>query len=361
MKRVGYDAQAFLSANGGTGKGLQLRNLIAPFADQFLPFASNEPNRSGMQLIQAGRSGHTLWQELSLPNLLRQYRVEIFLAPYNVAPFLFPREIDLVLVLHDLIQLDMPSASNPTARLLNFYRRAQIPMAVKIARVVVTVSQYSREKILERFPMAHVHVIPCTIGREWFDQQSPARGDGHLLLVTGSAPHKNAVRGFKAYAEYARRAGSTAHPLWVVGLFHHGDIYRSILEQLGISHLVKILPFLTKEDLISTYRNAAALFLPSLSEGFGIPLLEAMASGTPVLAAFAGSIPEVAGGAARYFDPLNVEEMAQVLLETMGDEQALHSMSEKGLERASAYSPETVRRQVIDFWSDIAGLTPCCG
>ncbi len=310
MKRVGYDAQAFLSANGGTGKGLQLRNLIAPFADHFLPFASNEPNHSGMQLIQAGRSGHTLWQELSLPNLLRQYRVEIFLAPYNVAPFLFPREIDLVLVLHDLIQLDMPSASNPTARLMNIYRQAQIPMAVKMARVVVTVSQYSQERILERFPMAHVHVIPCTIGREWFDLQPLARRHGHLLLVTASAPHKNAMRAFRAYAEYARKAGSTARPLQVVGLFHHNDTCRATLQQLGISQLVKILPFLTKEELISTYRNAAALFLPSLSEGFGIPLLEAMASGTPVLAAFAGSIPEVAGGAARYFDPLNVDEMA---------------------------------------------------
>ncbi len=101
--KVGYDAQAFLSLNGGHGKGAQLRTLLGPFIERFIGFASTDPNHSGMPLIQEGASSYTLWQQFSLPSSLRRHHIDLFLAPYNTAPFFLPRGIDLILVLHDTI------------------------------------------------------------------------------------------------------------------------------------------------------------------------------------------------------------------------------------------------------------------
>jgi hypothetical protein len=104
--KVAYDAQAFLSPNGGTGKGAQLRTLIGPYLDQFTGFASTDPNPSGMPLVQEGAAGYTVWQQFSLPGSLRRHGVELLLAPYNSAPRFLPRRVDLVLVLHDTILLE---------------------------------------------------------------------------------------------------------------------------------------------------------------------------------------------------------------------------------------------------------------
>jgi glycosyltransferase involved in cell wall biosynthesis len=355
--RVGYDGQAFLTQNGGTGKGAQLRTLLGPFIRQFTGFASTDPNFGDIPLIQEGLAGYNLWQQISLPGLVRRHKIDLFLAPSNTAPLRLPRKTELVLVLHDMIIMKSYQQQETRTRLLDKYRRRLIPASVARAKLVLTVSDHAREKILEAFPKANVRVISCTVQRPWFSPRALAGRAGYILMVTSSAPHKNARAGIDAFLLYARRAGSNARPLKIVGLANHADRYTLELRASGMESLIDFLPFIDEEQLRGMYQQAGALFFPSLDEGFGIPVLEAMATGTPVLTSRAASMPEVAGEAACYFDPSNVEDMASSLERVLSDVTLGERMAHQGLSRAQTYHPDRVQEKVIQLWKELASVT----
>jgi glycosyltransferase involved in cell wall biosynthesis len=344
--RVGYDAQAFLSGNAGTGKGAHLRTLLGPFLDRFVGFASTDPNISGLPLVQEGASGYNVWQQLSLPSSLRRHRIDLFLAPSNTAPRFLPTGIDLVLVLHDTILMQGFRKPDIRGQILDKYRRWQIPYSVARARLVVTVSDTARADRLNAFPN--------TVPSRWFEPAAPlSRRDGYLLLVTSAAPHKNALGAFHAYAKYVRQVGREARKLKIVGLSHVFSTFQKQLEDLGISPLVTLLPFVSEHDLLELYRGAAALLLPSFAEGFGIPMIEAMATGTPVIASRSASLPEVGGDAAMYFDPHDTENIAATLSKALTSDCCLADMASKGLARAANYHPDVVGAQVSAFWREL--------
>lgn len=354
MLRVGYDAQAFLSPNGGLGKGLQLRNLLGRHIESFAGFASTDPNRSGMKLIQEGARRHRIWQQVSLPKSLRRHKIDLFLAPENTAPFFLPSSVRLILVLHDMIPLQGFQQRELKPRLMDVYVRRQIPASVSRAEVVLTVSEYSRAEILRVFPQANVRVIPCTIPITWFDP-APIEGRGNfLLMVTSPAAHKNPRGAIAGYAEYVRLAGKAAAPMKVVGLSSVVDLYQPLVEELGIADLVSFMPFLAEDELRRLYRQAIAALIPSFAEGFGIPVLEAMATGTPVLTSNVTSLPEVGGRAPIYFDPQNPVEIGSAIAAVMADSSLRQRMAQLGLERGQDFHPAVVSRMVDDFWHEVA-------
>ena len=342
--------------NGGTGKGLQLRNLLGTHVDSFVGFASTAPNRSGIRVVQEGLANYRLWQQWSLPLSLRRHKIDLFLAPYNTAPLVLPSRVSLVLVLHDTTMFKGFRKPDARGKLVDFYGRSQIGPAVARARVVVTVSQHARSEILERFPRAQVRVISCTVSDEWYERTPLEGREGFLLMVTSSAPHKNAWGAIEAYAAYAQRAGSSARPFRIVGLSGEAMAYREKLSSLGIAHLIRFMPFLTDGEMRELYSGAAAILLPSFAEGFGIPMLEGMASGTPVIAAQAASLPEVGGDAAYYFDPRSVEAMSSALEAVLGDSTLRAEMVRKGAVQAERYRPALVGQQVEQFWMEWAGV-----
>jgi glycosyltransferase involved in cell wall biosynthesis len=356
VSRVGYDGQAFLTRNGGTGKGAQLRTLLGPFIRQFTGFASTDPNFGDVPLIQEGLAGYNLWQQISLPGSLRRHKIDVFLASSNTAPLRLPRKTELVLVLHDMIIMKDYQKSESRARLLDRYRRRLIPASVARAGVVLTVSEHARQEILEAFPKASVRVISCTVPQPWFSPRALAGRAGHILMVTSSVPHKNAGAAIDAYVLYARKAGSSARPLKIVGLANHAHRYTSQLRAAGLESLVDFLPFIDEEQLREMYQQAGALFFPSLDEGFGIPVLEAMATGTPVLTSRAASMPEVAGEAACYFDPFSVEDMASSLERVLSDAALCEQMAQRGLRQAQSFHPDLVQQKVTQFWKETAGV-----
>jgi glycosyltransferase involved in cell wall biosynthesis len=356
MLRVGYDAQTFLCSNGGLGKGLQLRNLLGRHIESFAGFASTVPNRSGMKLIQEGAYRHRIWQQVSLPNSLRRHKIDLFLAPENTAPFWLPSSVRLILVLHDTIPLQGFRQRDLKPRLMDTYLRRQIPASVSRAEVILTVSEYSRSEILRVFPDAQVRVIPCTIPEIWFDPAPIEAREDFLLMVTSSAPHKNAAGAIAGYAQYARLAGNSPAPIKVVGLSGEVELYRSLLDKLGIADLVSFMPFLAEAELRSLYRKARAVLVPSFAEGFGIPLLEAMATGTPVLTSSVTSLPEVGGPAPFYFDPCNPADIGSAVAAVMTDSSLQRSMASLGLQRAQDFHPSVVSKLVDDFWREVAHI-----
>jgi glycosyltransferase involved in cell wall biosynthesis len=357
--RVGYDAQALLAPNGGTGKGVQLRNLLGPHVRRFTGFAPNGPNRTDLPLVQRGLSRYNLWHQFSLPLLLKEEKIDIFLAPYNIAPLFLPRDTQLVLVLHDLTLMQYFPNANFRRKMVDAFRKFLIPSAVSRATVVLTVSEYSRQQILSMFPGTETHVIPCTISERWFADTTPVpleQRASYLLMVTSAAPHKNADRALHAYAQYVAKAGAAAAKLRIVGLSADESEFRPILKSLDISALVTLEPYVSDEELRGLYRNAQAVLIPSRMEGFGIPVLEGMSAGTPVIASNTTSLPEVGGDAAYYFDPNSLDEMAAAIETVLGDTDLQCEMIKKGSVQAQKFHPATVQRQVEEFWLRMANV-----
>lgn len=355
--RVAYDAQALVSGDGGTGKGAQLRNLIGSRWAEFQGYAPSPRNEKVTPgIVQGGNQRYLIWQQASLPRLLKSWKPNVFLAPYNTAPLWLPRGTQLVLVLHDLILMEKFKASTVRMRIVNSYRRRLIPHSVARSSYVLTVSEFSRNRILECFPETRVTVIPCTIAESWFvEPASLEERENYILLVTATPPHKNTARALKAYALYVRMAGTGAAQLRIVGLAHAEEPFRQIVQDLGLKTKVVFEPFVSTAVLQQLYRRANVVLVPSLLEGFGIPVLEGMASGTPVIASRSSSLSEVGGEAIQYFDPFDEASIAASIF-TLFREGPLSWLERayKGHMQARKYHPEIVRRQIDQFWFQIA-------
>jgi len=354
--RVAFDARSLVSGDGGTGKGVQLRNLINSRWAQFQGYAP-APRKQKLPsgIAQGGNLRYLIWQQLSLPRLLRESKPHVFLAPYNTAPLWLPRGVQLVLVLHDLILMHKFEGSTAKARLVNGYRRRLIPPSVARSSHVLTVSEFSRNCILESFPETRITVIPCTIPESWFaGPKDLEQRDNYLLLVTAAPPHKNAARALRAYASYVRMAGATAADLRVVGLPPAGGPFRALAHELGTEGKVIFEPFVSAPTLQLLYRRAKAVLVPSLMEGFGIPVLEAMASGTPVIASRSSSLPEVGGDALQYFDPYDEKSMAASIFEVLENPALALEKARRGYMQAAKFHPAIVRPQIDEFWFQIA-------
>jgi glycosyltransferase involved in cell wall biosynthesis len=355
--RVGYDAQALVSEDGGTGKGLHLRNLITSRWAEFEGYAPAGNKKEITGVLQGGSSRYLIWQQTSLPRWLSTYKPEVFLAPYNTAPIWLPRTTRLVLVLHDLIAMQKFQHDTLKKTVVNSYKRLLITPSVAQASYVLTVSEYSRRQILELFPEARVIVIPCTIPASWFELDASVSmrpSANYILLVTAAAPHKNTARALRAYASYVKHAGAGAANLRIVGLSQSGSQFRSMVSDLGVTNRVVFEPLVATATLQELYRGATAVLFPSLLEGFGIPVLEAMASGTPVVTSRGSSLSEVGGEAARYCDPFEETSIVEALLEVVRNANLREQMVRRGRVQAAKFHPDSVRPRVDSFWRRIS-------
>ena len=358
--RVAYDAQAVVAPEQHIGKGVHLRNLLGLHIQHFVGFAPGGCQKTALPIIQAGFSNYLMWQQSSLPRLLFSQKPDVFVAPFNTAPLLVPQHTKLLLVLHDLISFESYPNTGLRFRLQLSYWSALISASVRRAFIVITVSEFSRQQILSRFPKAKVTVLPNTIAESWYlgDKAIPARDrDNYILMVTAASPHKNLDRGLQAYAGYVRDVSAAPADLRIVGISkaNAGRLQGRLLE-LGIQNRVRFMPYLSEPELQELYRKANALFIPSLMEGFGIPVLEGMASGTPVVSSSTTSLPEVGGTAPEYCDPHDVKDMRRVLNTVVTDGNLRASMAERGLSQAKKFHPLVVRERIDRFWVELAQL-----
>jgi glycosyltransferase involved in cell wall biosynthesis len=356
--RVGYDARFSLGEYRGMGR--YLRRLIGPIAPQALGFCATGETDPTLNLSQRGFGFYPLWEQFSLPRRVASSRVEFLLAPYNTAPLNLPRGTRLILVLHDFIYLrssaELPFSQSAYQNFGRLYRRVVVPRAVRHAERIICVSQHTREELLDRFKVAEekVLVIPNTIDESWFKSSHPSTLGGYILCVSGEAPNKNLDRALEGYAAYCRSAAGQALELRVAGVKprYHAS-FSQIAAQLGVQSRVQFLEYVSEERLQSLYVNANAFFFPSRDEGFGIPVLEALATGVPVIASNSSSIPEVAGDAALYFHPDSTEEMGKQLCMLHVNPEMQELLSTRGRERALTFHPRVIDDAIRKFWDEL--------
>jgi len=235
-----------------------------------------------------------------------------------------------VVTLHDTQHRDMPEFFGPARR---SFRRIAYDRAARSASAVLVTSEFVRERAVELLELdpARVHVVPHAIDHAVFTL-ADEEPEPMILYPARPWPHKNHTRLFEAFA----RLRETRPQLRLV--LTGGGLDRLAPLPEGVESLGSVEP----EHLASLYRRAACLVFPSLYEGFGLPVLEAMACGCPVAASNAGAIPEVAGDAAVLFDPTDVDAMAEAMLEADRRRDELRSL---GLTQAAKYTwDETARR-----------------
>jgi glycosyltransferase involved in cell wall biosynthesis len=227
-----------------------------------------------------------------------------------------------VVSLLDVQHLFFPEFFSRAERL---YRRFAYGRSLEQARTVIAISRHVKETLVDRMGIEpdRVEVIHLGLDHELFRPGDEPR-EQLLLYPANPWPHKNHERLFEALRRLRRERPALRLVLTGTGL-----------ERLTPPDGVEIRGRIPREQLAALYRRASALVFPSLYEGFGQPPLEAMASGCPVACSTAGALPEVCGSAARYFDPLSVDEMVEAVLTVLADPDRL---VERGLERAAEFT-----------------------
>lgn len=300
------------------------------------------------------RPNFPLWEQWILPRLARKKGANILLCPYNTGPLRLDRDIRMILVLHDLIFLDK-TIERSISRVQNVgrhYRRLIAPAVAKRASHIVTVSEFSKKLIVSRLGVAEsrITVIPNTIGEFWFQPvQKKPQATPYILTVAGEAPSKNLARFICAFAQVLK--SSPPLRLIVVGVKPGAHLH---FQQLAAVHQiageVTMMPFVSDDELRTLYWNADLFVCPSLSEGFGIPILEAMAAGVPVACSQTTSLPEVAGDVGWYFDPYQTGSITSTILEVLRHGDEAQNRVHRGRLRAALFSELSIASKVKEFW-----------
>jgi glycosyltransferase involved in cell wall biosynthesis len=238
----------------------------------------------------------------------------------------------LVFTIHDLTHIEF--AGSPSLHRI-YYERITKP-ACRRARAVLTVSEYSRGRIIDWSGLDPARIVNVGNGiNDTFCAQGAVHGRPrpYVFCVGNRRAHKNEPRTLQAFATLA---GRLPHDLLFSGAAS-APLQREI-QRLGLQERVHFLGRVSDAELAAVYRGAAALLFASLHEGFGLPVVEAMACGTPVVTSNGSALPEVAGGAALLVDPLRVDEIAHALERAVSDRELARDLIRRGFANARRYS-----------------------
>ncbi|WP_175729968.1 glycosyltransferase family 4 protein [Burkholderia ambifaria] len=343
------------------GMGRFARQLVEPVGASVLGLAPSGVHADEWPCVSQGHGFFPWWEQVELPRLCREQRLDYLLCPYNTGPLRSTGNTRVVAVIHDLIYMEpwhvLPPARSVYQTVGRVYRRHVVPRLVRRADVVLTVSRFTQRELVKKFELRErdVRVVPCTISDDWFEPPvSRTARQPYLFTVAGEVPSKNVGRLLQAFAIARPALGDDAR-LRIAGIKaeHHAH-FLGLADSLGLTNAVELLGYVSREELREQYRQARAFVFASLFEGFGIPLLEAMASGTPVACSNTTSMPEIAGDCALQFDPRSVEDMAEQIRAVWDDSARFEVAIGDGVNRARTYSESAVRPSIEDFWAGLA-------
>ena len=361
------------------GIGTYIRGLVSGLArldheTRYLLLAGPEgpaalPHLPGnFRWVDERAPGYSLTEMVSVSRRLRRERVDLYHAPHYVVPLAPPCPV--VVTVHDLIHLRFPEFRS---RLELTYARTMIRRAVRLARRVVAVSASTAEDLTRRFavPPDKIDVVANGVDESFRNEVSEfevaailARlglEPGYLLFVGNPKPHKNVEGLLAAYAELRRRRADA--PLLVLAGERDADRspVAARLAVHGLGGSVRRLGFVAAADLPALYRGAVLLVQPSLWEGFGLPVAEAMAAGTAVVASRRGALPEVTGDAARLIDPEDVGGLADAIAELLDDPGSRTELARRGRERAARFRWQETARATLGVYQRALGTAAAAG
>jgi glycosyltransferase involved in cell wall biosynthesis len=372
---IGLNAHLLSLGQSYRGAGISwyivnlLRNLaqVSPDFFQYSAFLSDQAFQEPSLRLHLSRLPthrpvvRILWEQFIQPLTLRQAGVDLLHALAFVAPLAAP--CPFVVTIYDLSFLRYPEAFRPLNR---WYLTQFTAHSVKRAKAVIAISESTRQDVINLLgvPPERVHTVYCGAD-EKFRPLPPAKVDAFkadyqlpdtfILFLGTLEPRKNVDGLIRAYSSWRAREPD-APPLVVAGGkgWYYSKIFE-LVESLNLTESIRFPGYISQEELPLWY-NAASLFVyPSHFEGFGLPVLEAMACGIPVITSTVSSLPEVAGrdGAAWLVSPTDDEALAQAMAKLMANADLRASMSERGLAQAAKFRWEKTARETVAIYQKV--------
>jgi glycosyltransferase involved in cell wall biosynthesis len=364
LRRVGLNLLFLVPGETG-GLEIYVRELLPRLAEvrpdlELIAFVNREGAGADLEATEVvevdvtgrGRARRVLTEQRQLPRLARRHRIDLLHSLGTSAPAR-PGVVSVVTI-HDVIYARHPEAHTLPMRL---GMRMIVPLAARGADRVITISHAAATEVADvlSVPPERIDVIyegGRSIGPATPEPQLRRRlglGNAPLILsVSARRPHKNLPRLLEAFA----RVRADPQPLLVLPGYEtpFEDDLRRRARGLGVDDRTRFLGWVSDEDLEGLYAAATCFAFPSLAEGFGLPVLEAMQRGVPLACSTASSLPEVAGEAARYFDPLDVADIASAIGDLLESPEKRREMVSAGHRRARLFSWERAAQQTTESY-----------
>lgn len=331
--------------------------FVTPGEDRCLEESEN------VHIIELKCPTYPLWEQVALPRAVKKIMPDLLHCTSNTAPLQCP--VPLILTLHDIIYLEKRHSSSFTwyQEMGWFYRRMVVPRVLANCEKIITVSQFERERILDVLHLpkeqlvavyngfnSHFHVQPKApeITRKYID------ADNYLFFLGNTDPKKNTPRVLKAYSDYLKQSTQKL-PLLIADLKE--DVIDRILEEENITEVKSYIHapgYIANTDLVALYCGAFAFLYPSLRESFGIPMLEAMACGTPIIAGNTSAMPEIAGEGALLADPFDSNDITEKILQLEKDQALYQQQVEYGIQRSQLFSWRNTAESLLKIYKEFA-------
>ncbi len=330
--------------------------FVSPGPDHCLNESDN------MHIVELRCPSYPLWEQVALPRAVARVRPDLLHCTSNTAPVKCP--VPLVLTLHDIIFLEKRQSSSRSLyqEMGWHYRRLVVPRILSECRKIITVSNFECNRIREALNLPKDRLTAVYNGYSpHFRQMPPAPEivhkyippDDYLFFLGNTDPKKNTPRVLKAYGLYLRQS-KHKRPLLIADLKE--EAIDGILSAEGIKEVKPYLSFpgyIPNADLTALYNGAFAFLYPSLRESFGIPMLESMACGTPVIAGNTSAMPEIAGEGALLADPLDENDIARKILLLEEDDTFYQQQVDYGLERVKLFSWRKSAEALLKIYKEI--------
>ncbi|MGD9347096.1 MAG: glycosyltransferase family 1 protein [Candidatus Aminicenantes bacterium] len=376
--RVGFDVRPYLKEE--TGVGIYFKNLLAALSriDQenvYYLFSSSLKDRFDPKKVPTFahkrfkdfrypvRMINFLWNKLGWPTMDMFFGTKLDLV-HSPTPLILPSRGKQIVTVYDLCFLEYPHLSDDESRRIF---SSGIEHSLQKADAIFTISNFSASQILKRFSVLKdkIHVTHLGIDQTFwrdFSEEETARiaskfnlPESFLLFVGAQEPRKNIghlIEALRIVHDRLRRI-----PLVLVGKGGRDSAYLSDkIHTCNLEQWVHMTGYLDDLELRSVYRLASAFVFPSLCEGFGLPLLEAMACGTPVIASRVAAIPEICQEAALFFDPEQPEDMAEKILSVLEDQDLREDLVGRGEKRILDFSWESTAQQTLSIYRTLLGI-----
>ncbi len=400
--RIGIDASCWLNRRGfgrftrelvGALLEIDRRNEYVLFMDAATAGAAQnlpDEGRATRVIIQTSAAAtqaasadgsRSLWDLLRMRRAVASWRasdgreLDVFYFPADYTYFPIRTSAKVIVTKHDMTDRRVPELLFPSWR-SRFLWEAKIRMAMRRADLVFTVSENSRSDIMHAFHLdanqvrvvsdavdpSFTPALPGAERDEAFRRYGFQPDERLVLYVGGISPHKNIDTLVTAFERWRRTVTGSARDVrlvligdYVADVFHSSyPAIRKLIESGGLRTSVRFTGYMPDADMRHFLSAADALVLPSFYEGFGLPALEAMACGAPVIASSAGALPEVVADAGLLFDPYSADALANALGRVLGDADLRRAMTERGYSRAAQFTWLASARSAVAAFEDLA-------
>lgn len=325
---------------------------------------------ANFKIVPLEGGSYPMWEQFALTKAAKKYGCQILHCTSNTAPV--NCTVPLVTTLHDIIYMEssylkiLSGSATPYQKFGNMYRKLVVPRVVKNSRKIITVSHFEKNRIADFFGMkgdnrltavyngVSEHFKPVTdaaqLQRVKNKYQLP---DNFFFFLGNTDPKKNTGGTLKAFSDFRKQ---TLADYKLVMLDYDKTELQKILEEIGdpglIEHIV-LTGYVVNTDLPAIYCQSKTFLYPSLRESFGIPMLEAMACGVPVITSNTSSMPEVAGDAALIVNPFKPEEITAAMIRLYNDNDCKQKFAQAGFKRAAVFSWKAMAEEVLNIYKEI--------